>query len=706
MTNHERLVQALNLWVSLTEFDDRRSQGRVRDWDINRMSNAIREGLELDNQNITGFLLLGYFADSFFKSTHFTVSEMLADPDKVNDFLARSGQLRAIVTDPEMLEDLRHFQLTTRQAVRHYQADTPEVMSLIENDYEMGFLRRDALRSMKNLRVDHFLAGEPEPEGVRPRYNREVFQFWNINSLLQCVCSSPSGVSINLIRTPDNFQSYFVFSIRNGGHVITLSDVPENAHPLQQYMSRRPDKQFGERVFQNWFPYHLTDMKYDEEQGRIYFEHKHGASGIVPINQQAFPLSALKDLNPHEVIWITLMFELIVERFWRQPVQPKQLSYTGDMIRVESTLLERASSAGLPVVQYEGLSLPSLAVEDVATPEGDLVSALGKDGGDHNQWLIDRYKHRVHEVSMNMLSTGTTTTYITSANEDAPTALAVADRRGLGNSIMDKEHRYPIRHLDSSSFGTREKLAADRIFIARHNLAMEIQRLADREFEARKEEILTWYRARIEANIERVYAMAHTEGAWGEYQLPRGNKRFSATCTYKTEEGHLRYQLTEMLTHEEWKRKHRHFEAKTALNQGWNSKAKVPYCHHNGATSSYILGISPQCKEDLAFLTNTPVNELPDVLQHWHVETDNTGNHLLSRIDPIAWALQNPWEENYLFNIRVALSTRAVNHIKKTAPRPEAFGYFSESGYVYPFRDHVPGLDPEPKASTEPGEDA
>jgi hypothetical protein len=692
MTQHERLVEALNLWVSLTEFDENRSRGSLRDWDIKDMSKSIREALELDTHNITGFLLLGAFAQEYFRNTHYSIDQMLKNPEQIQDFMDRAARLQSIITDPEMLEDLRHFQLVTRQAVRHYQADNEEVMALIEKDYDMGFLRRDALRSMERLRVDHFLAGEPEPEGVKPRYNTEVFQFWNINSLLQNVCASPSGVSINLVRTPDNYQSYFVFSIRNGGHVITLSDIPEDAHPLQRYMSRRPEKAFGKRICQNWFPYHLMDFKYDEEQGRIYFEHKYGEKGIVPINHQAFPLSAIKDLKAPEVIWITLMFELIVERFWRQPVQPKQLSYTGDMIRVESTLIDRASSVGLPVVQYQGLSLPALSVKDVADVKVDLKESLGKDGGDHNQWMIDRYQHQIQDVSMNMLGTGGIQAYIISSDSGLPVVVKPEDHRGASNSIMDRDTRYQIHHLDSASFGTREKLEADRLFIARHNLSQEIQRLADQEFAARKDEILTWYQKRVEANIERIFAMANSKETWGEYRLSTANKGFGSG-SFKHESGHVRYRFTEMRTHEEWKREHRYFETKTSLNAGWNSRSNVPYCYVNGSTSTYLLYVFPQCKEDLAFLTNTPLDKLPDILQQWHGENDHSGNHLLNRIDPMAWALDNPWQENGLFNIRIALSIRGLKQALKEAATPEEHGYFSESGYVY--RSHISGIDPD-----------
>lgn len=686
MSKHERLAEALNLWVSITGFDDKRQSFNSGNWEIKQMSEVIREALELDDTNITGFLMLGYFTDQFMKTTSFTIPELINEGPRVEDFLARSQRLLTILKDKEMLEELAHFQLVTRQAVRHYKADTDDVMALIDNHYDMAFLRRDALKSMQNLRVDHFLEGEAMDESVRPAYHRDVYQFWNINSLLRAVCSSPSGVSLNLVRTPDNYQSYFVFAIRNGGHVVTLSDVPKHAHPLAQYFSRRPERDFSRRMNQNWFPYHLMDIKYDEEMTTLWFAQQE-TNGLVPLNQQAFPLSALSELQAPEVIWITLMFELIVERFWRQPVAPQQLSYTGDMIRVENALIETATAAGLPVVQYEGLSVKELTVDEVINISEEHMAALGSKGGNHNDWMVQRYQHKVNQETVNLMATGAVTAFITSGNEDAPQEMSREDARRNSPSIMDKTQRYEIHHMDTASFGTKEQLVADRLFIARHNMAQEIERHAQNEFDATKDQIIAWYKSRLEENMERLYDLASQDRAWRVFTGDCANKDFTSS-TAKNETA-LRYELARLVDHETIKRQHMQLYADIRLSQGWNHAKSKPYCHMNGAISNYTLHINPQCREDLAFLTNTPVDQLPEVLQHWHVETRSHGNHNLQRIDPLSWALSNPWEKRDMFSIVISLSTSAVNSIRKQRSLPE--GFFADSGYVRSLK--VPGID-------------
>ncbi|HFS8929310.1 TPA: hypothetical protein ACH1VU_006596 [Pseudomonas aeruginosa] len=673
MTKHERLVEALNLWVAVTGFDeDRRSfklSGRLSEWAVHSMSEAIKEALDLDETNITGFLLLSYFSRHFIEHTHFKLNEILNEPERVESFVAQIKKLLLILNDKEMLEDLSHFQLVTRQAVRHYHADRDEVMTLIDQQDDIAFLRRDALKSMQRLRVDHFLVGATEDESFKPVYNREVYQFWNINSMLQAVCKAPSGVSLNLIRTPDDYQSYFVFAIRNGGNVITLSDIAQHSHPLQAYMSRRPDKSFGKRIVQNWFPYDLMNYQYDEESGSLWIERQDFGNAIAPLNQTAFALSPIKDLKPEEIIWITLMFELIVERFWRKPIEPAQLSYTGDMVKIESTLIEHAKQAGLPVVQYEGIQAKVLNVQEIAYPDDAVREAIGKFGGDHNQWMVDRYSAKVNPALMNLMGSGDVSAYVTSRSNELK-LISSGELQRLKNSVFSRNDTqyYEFHKLDTAGFGSKEQILADRAFIARYNLAREIKRLAYAEYTERKEDIKKWYEERLAANLETLYALATQDEVW--FECSRDDAKWGLDDHSRVGEDIARYRIAKLYDKAEYDKNCLYINYDHTLSLGWISSASAHACHITGARSSYILYLTPHTASDLAFLAGVPHSELPDVLQHWRARTESRGNHILDRIDPVAWALTNPWESHSAFKIRLCLSKRALNNIQKSMQLP------------------------------------
>ena len=693
MNKQEKLVEALNLWVSLTNFDESKKSFSIREYDIKRMSDSISEALKLDDTNITGFLMLSYYAESFIKQTHFNLTDLLNDRPRVEDFVARTQQLQALLADKEMLEDLAHFQLVTRQAVRHYQADTEEVMKLIDDKHDISLLRRDALSSMKKLKVDYFTHGVPEAESVKPAYHREVFQFWNMNSLLRAVCNSPSGVSLNLIRTPDDFQSYFVFAIRNGGHIITLSDLPEHAHPLAQYMSRRPDREFGNRMMKNWFPYDLMNWQYNEESNTLWIEKQDLGNGVTPINQTAFPLSALKELGACEIIWITLMFELIVERFWRKPVAAPQLSYTGEMVKVQDALITQANQAGLPVVQYHGIEAKELTLAEVAHPDEDMAKALGKSGGDHNEWMVERYGNRVNPQMLNMLSTGDVVAYLPQAAPDGTLPTVVSSKEyesNVGHFFNRDKQKYKYHSLDSASFGNKEKLLNDRLFLARANFATEIQRLADIEYEQRKKEIETWFRKRVEDNAEALYALATQEVCYVQVEGPKRPARINGT--YRTAKDVMRYRLARLFDKAGYSKEISWIAHGITLDGGWiNSKV---YCHYNGGAASWVLNVAPQTVDDLAMMTGLAVCDLPDVLQHWASDQDYRGNANLDRIDPVAWKLRNPWIDHCNFAVNIWLSTRALNMIRKTMKLPETPRIYPDTtvDWNFPSEDPFSGM--------------
>ena len=682
MSKQHNLVEALALWAELTNFDEDRKRFTIRDLRTSQMAESIREALELDETNITGFLMLGYFADLFIEQVNFPLTDLLNNRPKVEAFVHKTERLKAILNDKLMLQDLAHFQLTTRQAVRHYRADTDEVMAIIEDRHDISILRRDALKSMKCLKVDYFTQGLPEAEGVRPVFNTEVYQFFNMNSLLQSLCNMPSGVSLNLIRTPDDYQSYFVFAIRNGGHLVTLSDIAPQVHPLSNSMSRRPDKALDKRANQNWFPYNLMGLKYDAEQGTLWVEKQDFGNALIPLNQTAFPLSAINQLQPQEIIWITLMFELIVERFWRRPVEAPHLSYTGEMVKVQDALIKHAGQSSLPVVQYQGISAHPLTVTEVAYPNSDKKKAFGEQGGSHNDWLVDRYQHQINPTVLNLLNHGDVTAVLTKLDDEgaAPTVLPTDEHeRNVRHGGINRPKHYTYHSLDPAAFGSEENLLHDRLFLARMNLATEIQRLADIEYEARKDEVKAWFLERVHQNLDVLLSLASQDKVWLQAEGEFNQDQF----TTQSRHGHegVRYQISELVDYEEYRAKGRTTVHSNSISTGYLPKVDRYGCIRTGAASSYFLRIEPQTAADLAMMAGVTVAEMPDVLQHWTATLPYVGNSILDRIDPVAWELECPWITNCRFNVSIWLSKRGLAAVRKQMPTPalaETFKDFSE----------------------------
>jgi hypothetical protein len=689
MSTTQNLLEALNLWLELSEVDPEQGAFSVRlggggldTWSVKKMHDLIKEALELDPSNTTGVLMLDALSKLYFDKRTFSITQLLADPDRTAEYVRRAGVLREMVCSPAFTQQSTQFVGNLRSALRAYGMDREPTMALTEDLHEVGYLRRDAFRSIQNLRVDQFLSGKPESENVAPVYNAWVHQFWNVNSLVEAVCRQPAGVTLSLVRDPDDLQSYFVFAVRNGGNLILLSDVPVHAHPLQKYMSRKPEREFNSRTSRNWFPYDLLNLKFDEETERIYADETRRRS-LVPQHQTIDRVKSIGELDPQEVLWIVMMFDLIVEKYWNQSFEAPALSYTAAMIREERPLIDAAQSANLPVASYPVLALPALTREDMTAEK--VAAAVGADGGNPNAWLEARYADKVDPALFNLLDNGTEKHYLPSrlqrnangeriAQEHAPLAvvseshISVQPKEDETVFFWHRKGRYDLHALNATTFGTREELENNRVFLARHNQAKAIQRLADEEFAARKDEVVQWWKDRVTQNQDYLLSLA----AAGT--LRRVFEPTAPGCCLATADG---YHYQDQSFH--FVRTYGEGDSfplsdhTMNLSAGWNNGRRKYDCPVTGNVTSYRVLFQPQNAKQLAELADCEVSELPDVLQHWSAGRDHTGNHLLNRIDPMAWVLRDPWC-GINFRVVLHLSKRGLAQVKKLHPQNVAAG--------------------------------
>lgn len=366
----EQFNAAMKLWFELTGFDPTAKSFTLAGWDLRDMNEEIMRAFKLDPSMVTSFFLLDAYSTGYLKDRTVSIDALDTDPDKILAYLSKVKEFRTLIKSPDLVAAGIAFEQRMERAMAHYGVPHEKVAALVGNRHRLAFLRRDALRSMDQLKINQFLSGQTDPEEVKPMYNPTVFSYWNMNSCIEHLCGMPSGVSLNLIRDPDELHSYFCFTVRNGGNLVVMSDVPEYAHPMGRQMSRRPDRRFDERISKNWFPYELLAIAYDEKGNPFHDKYRETLErGLVPHQPEHFHLREIKDLEPEVIAWTLMMFDLIVERFWKQKPEPLPLSYTAEMLRIEDqdTLLGAAAVSNLPVAGYQPLSLPPLTHEDVRT---------------------------------------------------------------------------------------------------------------------------------------------------------------------------------------------------------------------------------------------------------------------------------------------------------------------------------------------------
>lgn len=667
-----RLGEALDLWREITGVDPNATSGTVASWQLRATFDALQQAIDLDPTEVTAHLLLGYFLNSYLVEREVSLLTLLEDPHGVAARLVKPRALMQLLAAPELLAARDEFVDALTQALDSYgAADRPDVQEVLRTPDSIALLRRDALRSVQTLRVDQFLDGVPEPSGVRPVYTKSVHQWYNLPSAIAAAVRTPSGVSLNLIRHPDGFQSFFCFLVRNGGNLFVVSDVPEYAHPLQATMSRRPDRSLDQRIARNWFPYDLLGVAYDEETGRLYLKET-AERGLVAYQNAALPLQPIADLPARELVWVSMVLDLLVERFWNQQYKAPHLSYTAEMLHAGDALIERARTANLPVPVYEAIGLPALRRADI-TSDAVTDEEVGRRCHEPNRWLEDRYGPQVPDTALNLLAAPERAFAL-----DHKTGEVSATGPGY-HSLTDWQQarelagRVEMVKLDATSFGSRERIAADRKFVARANFAIQVNLLAHEEFARRKDEIQGWYAAKVKANAPTLLTWCGLEALWVDEgimetfshfergagvtvgkELPEDRKRLHARRTTKR-------QFLHRTTMADSSADERYGASGVVLG---TFKASKMLCHVTGSVASSWVGLYPANPAELALVAGCPVTDLPDVLQHWTLRHDNAGNQILNRIDPMIWKARNPWLKLRM-TVCIPLSKRAMVQIAR-----------------------------------------
>ena len=608
--------------------------------------------------------------------------------DKVDGLLAKHRKLISLVEDSQTMEVVDEFSSLIQRALeRYHAADREDVQQVIKDRSTLSLLRRDALRSIENLRTDQFLTGGHEADGVTPRYNETIHQWWNINSLLAASVTMPSGVSLNLIRDPDAFQSYFCFAIRNGANLFILSDFPDLAHPMQGQMTRRPDRRLQERASRNWFPYELLDLEYSEDGKRMY-EAASKKRSIVAYqsDHEALPLKKISDMPAEELVWTSMMFDLIIEKFWHQKYNAPTLSYTAEMVKSEHALIERAKTSNLPAVVTNPLAMPSLTISDVLSENNDEES-IGKKVTQENLWMEKRYAHLVSEDTLNLVTQPDEQLVLDLKTSEVHPS-ATPGKLALHNN-QEKNGTLGLQHLNATSFGSKKEIEQNRRFIARYNFASQIKLHAHNEFESRKDEVLQWYRTQASKNLENLIDWAGNEHLWimdGPTQTfdhwKSNAGRTTTICLEKDENGVPQIDTPRVGAHSLVSH---HGITKntygTPLQSLWKT-TKLSPCKSDGTLmcqfntdikASTTVVFYPTNSKELALLAGCDVSDLPDVLQHWDLRDLYKGNSILNRIDPMLWVAKNPWQGLDL-RLQLGFSKRAMKELKKRTKLPHIEG--------------------------------
>lgn len=628
MINKDELNKALQLWIDITEIDPSTDK-----WNsLSSVNDELKYAQELDVTGVTVQMMLSCYVENYLENRTFNPNEMIANPQRIKTYLDKCVELKQILSSANTTIVINKFKQRVRDALSQYGGLTKEVEDVIESD-DFAFIRRDALRAMNELSVHQFLQGKCDKE--TPKYNEYVYEFWNVNSLINCVASQNySGVSLVMIKDEHITFAYFGFVIRNGGTITFITDRPTYPHPLAKYMSRSRGRarRLEERVFRFRFPYSLLECSYDANDDFKMQEKKSNA--LVVYQKKMHPIKKLIEIEPDELVWSVIMFDLIVEKFWVNKYKTPVLSYTGDMLIDNKLLIESTPVKKLAIQKYEPLKLPSIKYTDVRTD--DLSKVWDCDNTYQHEWMEKRYEKEDMNNIMNLV------------NDDARRSIYLSKK----NVFTKRETSYILQAVNPNEFGTKEEIEFNQKWAARYNKAVYIQQCACAEFNKQKDIIKQWYLTHIERNVK-----LHKAIAYGKFNVKSNISSNDARSRANEKINILSiYDLVYEKQHSDFYYRHWAYR-QIVLNKG-------DRCIITGQKANIAAVFRPRCPFSLAALTGVCVDDLPIFLRHWYLAEFYSGNSILSNVDPMEWVLNNPWRDLH-FDICLLLSKQGYSRLRK-----------------------------------------
>ena len=656
MKIYEAINKALALWMEATGRDLKDDPNSI-DFHFHTWDGTIRESQDLDPTALTSFMVLRSTAREFASTQEFSGLEILEAPDAVLARTAKLRELLRVLNDPECAAEVEKWQAYLKESAKVAKLEKTADKA-IEDVQELAYIRRDALRAFQSLRVHHFRNGK---RGAgKAKYNEWVVKFWNMNSVVQAAQQQPEdGVTMVMVRDPVDLFSYFCFLVVNGENITIVSDLPDQPHPHHKYMSRgrAQERHFESRAARLRFPYQLFDFEFNDD-GK--FKGEKVKNALSPVNTNAVLVKKIADLESDQALWAMMMFDLLAEQYWRQEQKPVVLSYLG------AGMTQKA----LEGPQSKALILPGMAALSPLTREDMHRDKLGKvwehEPSGFNNWMEDRYGPLIPEKAFNLIGIEKVHRLLDGSaikpgklipKTDKDVELNILNTNTYGGRNTDMT----LSGVEPTSFGTPEEMERDRLYIARSNQANLIMAEAVKEFSRRKDEVVGWYKDRVEKNkdflLDCVAKGSLISEIQGYLKKQKGELDISS--------GNAVPQSGEILS--QWTNKSGawpySYGTQVKLFR-MNERRSKYLCWLTSMTASIWTHFHPWTPVSLSVLAGCKVEELPDVLQHWYRNEPYTGNMILNRVDPMDWKLVNPWRGLNL-SVLIGLSKRAFNRVLK-----------------------------------------
>ncbi|MCX4307665.1 MAG: hypothetical protein OSJ69_17885 [Acetatifactor sp.] len=658
--------EILELWIDLTGTDPDSKKIHFRfgdEFSLDAAREDLKEALRLDDTGLTALLMLDRFADEYFQFKEFSLCELIEDSAPALGMIEKSKRLKKLLHHEELLAALGDFRGKVSGVLDALQAQSP-AYELLKDAAAVGYLRRDAFKSMETLHCYQFSQGKTTSKNLHPV--KEIFLFWDIPSVIRLGLTMPDSTFLGLVKDKNELASFFVLVAKNGENLTVYTDCPEWVHPLQKDMTRWPGREMSSRIAKHHFPYHLLDVKFDY-RGDAFISRGRN-DGLSVIQNKLEIIGSITEIKPDETLWLIIILAMMDQTLFKQNYHLPELTYCTEVLFAKSLLAETSQALCL---RSDGskFELPVNTVDSLATDiqytgmadEGK-ETVFGRANYHANAWLEEKYKDRVPQEAINglLLSDGF---QLALSSGESPKIASYEKAEIESLSYFDKitfdEVHTNLHTLSGNEFGSIQRLEENYRFLARYNEASVINKLARADFEAHKAEVCKWFRSCITKNLDRL--ILDLVEAWPLHEEdPEVRKRWSVWDFRHVKAGRNERGLY-------W------------FHQGDGRTWAKTLCIQTGKATSYTAELKLYTLEDLMYATGCKsIKEVPEWLRHWGNSQFYGGNPILERIDPMSWVVKDKWAEMRFHSLFFLSKTAIREACKKKGLPPSSFVPYPE----------------------------
>lgn len=622
-------------WVAFTEVDPTAKRYVIssKNVDVYHYNERIKTAMENVDEYSAAIVLKRCFYE-YISDIGFSLKSIILKEKEYLEKKSLATELALLLDDSEINDYEKALYKNLKDMSDFYETEDAFNSFTEEQIFEIYINAKMALNKLSSVQFKKGNVSTDEPKMIK-----NINMFYNINHLLSAICNNSKfdGISLNCIYDSTNpAYTYFCFVIKNGDNVYMVSDKQIETSISRKLEGRSSGRLMDDRICKFLFPYELLNLQLSKYSVRI-------DSNMLSSTNDGVLIGNLSNCSKESIIWIIVLVSLLKNKYFDEDIITEPFVYSGGMVSVPR--LDQKEYSLLLRDNYSIIDSPFLTVDDVVR------YPLNYDYPDRrhhkNDWLLERYIDKIDESYLNLQGD--------TGQKDVE----------IGETSLQ------MYCFDSNYIGERDDIDYVRRYIARKNLAMQVQLFFDKEVEENLISLNNWYENKLLERMDFLKRIivekkciltkckyekikADKLEAWknGEKISYNDEDCFSKAYDQKRKENCLT--IDDNPSDESYTRD-------VKLCQIKNHK-KCSF--FNGKPVSYIYCINVNNVDAMCEMLGCNVSDLPELLQHWYpLSCLGEGNSILNNLDPVenihnALSKFNP-------NVRIYVSKSEIKEIQK-----------------------------------------